>query len=192
MQIWVLHSQPKFLLKIQNNLRCLETSETSFLDVCPVAVVFLGTDNNYSQLLEMCSRAQYKLILVIHDDPSLGVMVGHTEAQISIQSVSDTDAQPALVRATEEGNIALVRQLLECGASVDDRNEDGLNPIQIAQDLGHNEIQQELRNYGAKLYEEMDTDVLKEKAQQFRVTGKGSHRLPNRMFFYTLCKRPLL
>ena len=165
--LWVLHSQSKFRRKIQNDLQFLETSETSFLDICPVAVVFLGTDNNYSQLLEMCSRAQYKLILVIHDDPSLGVMIGHTEAQISIQNISDIDAQPALVRATEEGNIALVKQLLECGASVDDRNEDGLNPVQIADDLGHNEIQQELRNYGAKLYQEMDTDDFKKKVPQF-------------------------
>lgn len=36
-----------------------------------VGVVFLGMDNNYSQLLEMCSRAQYKLILVISRDNSL-------------------------------------------------------------------------------------------------------------------------
>ena len=36
-----------------------------------VGVVFLGMDNNYSQLLEMCSRAQYKLILVINRENTL-------------------------------------------------------------------------------------------------------------------------
>ena len=50
-----------------------------------VGVVFLGVDNsNFSQILEMCSRAQYKLILVITRGESLHEEIINTEADITI------------------------------------------------------------------------------------------------------------
>ena len=92
-----------------------------------VGVVFLGMDNNnISQVLEMCSRAQYKLILVtIHDNP-LHEEIISTRAEITVHNIEDVDKRPALPMATVMGNVTLVRQLLECGASTEDRNVDGL------------------------------------------------------------------
>merc|ERR1719458_1663119 len=102
-----------------------------------VGVVFLGMDNNYSQLLEMCSRAQYKLILVISRDNSLNEEILSTRAEITVHKVEDVDKRPALLMATEMGNVTLVRQLLECGASTNDRNADNLTPLLIATEKGN-------------------------------------------------------
>lgn len=55
----------------------------------PVAVCFWEKDSNFSKLLEMCSRAQYKLILVIYDNEPLFDVIRYTKTQISVQNVSD-------------------------------------------------------------------------------------------------------
>ena len=109
----------------------------------PVAVIFWGTDSNYSQLLEMCSRAQYKLVLVIHNNPSLCDII-RTETQIIVQSSGDLDTKPALLTAVETGNLEHVRQLLDCGASTEVCNVHGLNLLQIATKRGFSDIRQEL------------------------------------------------
>ena len=54
-----------------------------------VGVVFLGMDNNYSQLLEMCSRAQYKLILVISRDNSLLHEIKSAQTEITVLDIED-------------------------------------------------------------------------------------------------------
>ena len=63
-----------------------------------VGVVFLGmdlgNDNNFSQLLEMCSRAQYKLILVISRDNSLLHEIKRAQTEISILNVEDVTKCP--------------------------------------------------------------------------------------------------
>ena len=116
----------------------------------PVAVIFWGTDSNYSQLLEMCSRAQYKLILVIQDNQSLCDMImQNSETQISVQNLHELDTTPALLTAAETGNLVLVKQLLECGASLKVTNVDGLTPLKIATNRGFSEIQQELWDHKA-------------------------------------------
>ena len=71
-----------------------------------VGVVFLGMDNNYSQLLEMCSRAQYKLILVIGRDNTLLGEFRSTQTEITVLNIEEVDKRPALVMATENGNVA--------------------------------------------------------------------------------------
>ena len=114
----------------------------------PVAVIFWGTDSNYSQLLEMCSRAQYKLILVIQDNQPLCDMIGRrSDVQISVQNLRDLNTQPALLTAAETGNLELVRQLLECGASLEVTNVDRLTPLQIATNRGFSDIRQELMDH---------------------------------------------
>ena len=116
----------------------------------PVAVIFWGTDSNYSQLLEMCSRAQYKLILVIQDNQSLCDMImQNSETQISVQNLHELDTTPALLTAAETGNLVLVKQLLECGASLKVTNVDGLTPLKIATNRGFSAIQQELLDHKA-------------------------------------------
>ena len=114
-----------------------------------VGVVFLGMDNNYSQLLEMCSRAQYKLILVISRDNSLHEEILRTRAEIRVHKIEDVDKRPALPMATEMGNFTLVRQLLECGASTRDRNANGLTPLMIATKQGNSDICTLLLDHGA-------------------------------------------
>ena len=53
-----------------------------------VIVVFLGVDNNnFSEVLEMCSRAQYKLILVVSPDNSLHDEIISTRAEITVHNV---------------------------------------------------------------------------------------------------------
>ena len=52
-----------------------------------VGVVFLGMDNNYSQLLEMCSRAQYKLILVISRENTLLDEIRSTQTEITVLNI---------------------------------------------------------------------------------------------------------
>ena len=116
----------------------------------PIAAIFFRIDSNYSQLLEMCSRAQYKLILVIQDNQSLCDLIGRTEAQISVKNICDLDTKPALLTATETGNAGLVRQLVECGASLEVCNSDGLTPLQIATNRGLTEIRQILLDHRAK------------------------------------------
>merc|ERR550532_2228670 len=59
--------------------------------------------------------------------------------------------------ATERGNFTLVRQLLECGASTRDLDEDGLTPLHVAAKLGLNEVCAILIDHGANL-EEADQD----------------------------------
>ena len=75
-----------------------EASVTSIDDFqgceTPVAVVFLlGPLKNYSKMLEMCSRAQYKLILVIQDNQELCDMIGNTKVQISVKDISNLNAK---------------------------------------------------------------------------------------------------
>ena len=102
-----------------------------------VGVVFLGMDNNnFSQVLEMCSRAQYKLILVTIRGNSLHEEIIRTQAELTVHNIEDVDKRPALVRATESGNITLVRQLLECGANPELCDADGLAPLRIATNKG--------------------------------------------------------
>ena len=74
----------------------------------------------------MCSRAQYKLILVTTRDNSLHEEIISTRAEIAVHNIEDVDKRPALPMATVMGNVTLVRQLLECGTSTEDRNVDGL------------------------------------------------------------------
>ena len=45
---------------------------------------------------------------------------------MAVHNIEDVDKRPALPMATVMGNVTLVRQLLECGASTEDRNVDGL------------------------------------------------------------------
>ena len=54
----------------------------------PVAAVFLGSGNDYSQIVEMCSRAQYKLIMVICANVALHRMIENT-MQISVEDISN-------------------------------------------------------------------------------------------------------
>ena len=54
----------------------------------PVAAVFLGSENDYSQIVEMCSRAQYKLIMVICANVALHRMIENT-MQISVEDISN-------------------------------------------------------------------------------------------------------
>ena len=56
-----------------------------------VGVVFLGMDNNYSQLLEMCSRAQYKLILVISRENLLLGEIRSTQTEITVLDIEDLE-----------------------------------------------------------------------------------------------------
>ena len=55
-------------------------------------MVYLGMDNNnFSQVLEMCSRAQYKLILVTIRDNSLHDEIISTRAEITVVNIEDVD-----------------------------------------------------------------------------------------------------
>ena len=117
-----------------------------------IGVVFLGTDNNnLSQVLEMCSRAQYKLVLVVDLSNSLHEEVINTKAAITVLEINEVDKRPALLSATENGNTALVRQLLECGASFKDRDENGDTPLHTAVKLGFNEVCAALIDHGAQV-----------------------------------------
>merc|ERR1719507_410749 len=85
----------------------------------------------------MCSRAQYKLILVIsRDNLLLQEIHSSTETEITVHNIEDVDKRPALLMAIENGNVTLVKKLLECGASTSDRNADGLTPLVIATEKG--------------------------------------------------------
>ena len=55
----------------------------------PVAVVFFSKapGGDYSQLLEMCSRAQYKLILVMFDNQNLHDMIARSDTDISVKDI---------------------------------------------------------------------------------------------------------
>ena len=58
----------------------------------PVAVVFFSEapgGGDYSQLLEMCSRAQYKLILVIFDNPYLHDMIANVGTETSVVDIEN-------------------------------------------------------------------------------------------------------
>ena len=116
-----------------------------------VGVVFLGMGNNYSQLLEMCSRAQYKLILVINRDNTLLDEIRSTQTEITVLNIEDVDKRPALPMATEMGNVTLVRQLLECGASTEDRNVEGIPPLVIATEKEDDALVRELLKFGASV-----------------------------------------
>ena len=93
----------------------------------PVAVVFFSNapDGDYSQLLEMCSRAQYKLFLVMYKNPALHDMITNIKAEISVVDIQHIDPQPAVLEAIRTGNAALLQRLLHCGASLKDHTEDG-------------------------------------------------------------------
>ena len=127
-----------------------------------VGVVFLGMDNNYSQLLEMCSRAQYKLILVISRDNSLLGQIRSKETDITVHKIEDVDKRPALAIATENGNLTHVRQLLERGANTRDPIAAGLTPLVIAARQGNSDVLNELLEYGADMEEidQEDTSLL--------------------------------
>ena len=84
-----------------------------FVEHPNVGVVFLGMDNNFSQLLEMCSRAQYKLILVISSDNSLIHEIRSAKTEISILNIEDVHEQQPLPMASEKGYDTLVSQLPE-------------------------------------------------------------------------------
>ena len=77
-----------------------------------VGVVFLGMDmgkdNNFSQLLEMCSRAQYKLILVISRDNSLLHEIKRAQTEISILNVEDVTKCPG---ETASNKVSPMKQL---------------------------------------------------------------------------------
>ena len=97
-----------------------ETSMTSIEDFrgceTPVAVTILGKLDNYSQLLEMCSRAQYKLILVIQDNqPLCEEMVGH-----SVKDICDVASKPVLLTGTNTDSFAV----------------GGVTPLQITTHIG--------------------------------------------------------
>jgi len=102
----------------------------------PVGVIFLGTENkNLSHVIEMCSRAQYKLIVVTNlANPALHNEILST--RITVHNIEEVDKLPALLVATEKGNLNLVRQLLECGANANDRNAHGFTPLVIATKKG--------------------------------------------------------
>ena len=124
-----------------------------------VGVVFLGTDNNYSELLEMCSRAQYKLIIVISRGNSVHEEIISTQADITVHNIEDVDKRPALLMATEIGNIGLVRRLLECGATTEVHNSDGFTPLVIASEKGNLTLVRELLKFGAST-EDRNSDGL--------------------------------
>ena len=114
-----------------------------------VGVVFFGIDNNFSQLLEMCSRAQYKLILVISRENLLLDEIRSVQTEITVLNIEDVDKRPALPMATENGNVTLVKQLLDCGASTSDRNADNLAPLVIATEKEDVALVKELLHFGA-------------------------------------------
>ena len=126
-----------------------------------VGVVFLGMDNNFSQLLEMCSRAQYKLILVISRDNSLLDQISSTETQISVLNIGNVDTRPSIIMATENNNVTLVKKLLECGASTSDRNAEGLTPYLIATKQRNSQIVKLLLDNGVDFVEEVDAAARK-------------------------------
>ena len=66
---------------------------------------------------------------------------------------TDQEGNTPLVIATELGNLALVRQLLEKGASVNVCNKDRLTPLRIATQQGDGEICKELLDHGSHLKE---------------------------------------
>ena len=121
----------------------------------PVAVVFFSKapGGDYSQLLEMCSRAQYKLILVMFDNQSLVQtlhdMIACSDTGISVKDILGLHPQPALLVANEANNVALVEQLLECGASLKDLDEDGNTPLLIATKEGNAALVKKLLVNGA-------------------------------------------
>ena len=117
----------------------------------PVAVVFFSKapDGDYSQLLEMCSRAQYKLILVMFDNQTLHDMIARSETDISVKDILVLHCQPALLVATETNNVALVQQLLNCGATWKDLDEDGNTPLLFATKEGHAALVKKLLVNGA-------------------------------------------
>ena len=117
-----------------------------------IGVVFLGTDNNnLSQVLEMCSRAQYKLVLVVNLSNSLHEEVINTKAAITVLDINEVDKCPALLSATENGNATLVRQLLECRASVKVDNAEGFLLVRMAAEKGNVDIVSRLLEHGATL-----------------------------------------
>ena len=68
---------------------------------------------------------------------------------------TDQEGNTPLVFATELGNLALVRQLLENGASVNVFNKDRLTPLLIATQQGDSEICKELLDHGSHLKEKV-------------------------------------
>ena len=115
----------------------------------PIGVAFLGTDNtNLSQVLEMCSRAKYKLILVANAKESLHEEVISTRGEITVLNIAEVDKLPALVTATANGNITCVRQLLDCGANVNDDNAGG-PLVKMATEQGNASLVRMLLQAGA-------------------------------------------
>ena len=77
-----------------------------------VGVVFLGMDNNYSQLLEMCSRAQYKLILVISRDNSLLHEIKSAQTEITVLDIEDVHVLKTEPSSPEEDPTVFPDQFL--------------------------------------------------------------------------------
>ena len=118
-----------------------------------VAVVFFSKapDGDYSQLLEMCSRARYKLFLVMFDNQTLHDMIAHSDMGISVKDIRDLDPPPALTEAMRSDNAALVQQLLGCGANVNDCDRDGLTHLSIASKTNNVPLLKQLLDHGASV-----------------------------------------
>ena len=89
-------------------------------------------------------------------------MIGRrSEMQISVQNISDLgDIKPALLTAAETGNLDLVRQLLECGASLEVTNVDSLTPLQIATNRGFHDIRKELMDHEQANLTELGMNII--------------------------------
>ena len=107
-------SSTKKIAKFVTSGTVFEDSLTSINDFqgceAPLAVVFLGSDSDYSQVVEMCSRAQYKLIIVICESPSLHKMIA-AKTHISVEDISE--------KATNKGNIGISLEQRNLEADVD-------------------------------------------------------------------------
>ena len=91
------------------------------------------------------------MFLVILDNPTLQKMIRNT--QVSLQDINYVDSRPALMMASENGNVALVKQLLECGASAREAHGGGLTPLLVAARQGHREVCEALLDSGANIEE---------------------------------------
>ena len=102
-----------------------------------VGVVFLGMDNNFSQLLEMCSRAQYKLILVISRDNSLLQEISSAQTEMTVLNIEDVEKRPAAPPSLPSlPKVNLVWRLPETAASPDPDSEgDQLLSAEFGNDL---------------------------------------------------------
>ena len=135
-----------------------------------VGVVFLGKDNNFSQLLEMCSRAQYKLILVISRNNSLLHEIKRAQTEISILNVEDVTKCPG---ETASNKVSPMKQLPGTASysEAPDSSPEQLVPPDFGDDIPANPF---IPNYGNE-----DVDILPDLEMQHLLEeedGSGSGR----------------